>query len=80
MTACFSARREDHFEKKMSKNDLPSGFCKIGPRNTLFIFGRKIVVCFVRFVATFPILAYFFLIEALAHRAEKYAFKEQIIR
>ena len=26
--------------------DLPFRFCKIGLRNTLFIFGRKIVVCY----------------------------------
>ena len=27
------------------KTDLPFRFCKIGLRNTLFIFGRKMVVC-----------------------------------
>ena len=29
----------------MSKTDLPFKFCKIGLKNTLFIFGRKMVVC-----------------------------------
>ena len=63
------AGREDHFQKKLSKTDLPFKFCKIGLKNTLFIFGRKngrlfcfvVVVCcnFVRFWLTF------FLIEAL---------------
>ena len=41
LTASFWARREDHFQRKFSKTDLPFGFCKIGLRNTLFIFGRK---------------------------------------
>ena len=58
----------------MSKTDLPLRFCKIWLRNTLFIFGRKkwsfvVSVCFVcLFVCLLqlcPILAYFFLIEAL---------------
>ena len=39
--ASDSARREDHFQKKLSKTDLPFKFCKIGLKNTLFIFGRK---------------------------------------
>ena len=42
--ASFSARREDHFKKKLSKINgppIPFRFCKIGLRNTLFIFGRK---------------------------------------
>ena len=54
--------------------DLPFKFCKIGLKNTLFIFGRKngrllllfVVVCCLLFVATlsdFGLL--FFLIEAL---------------
>ena len=75
--ASDSARREDHFQKKLSKTDLPFKFCKIGLKNTLFIFGRKMVVCcfvllFCCFVVLFCllqlclILAYFFfLIEAL---------------
>ena len=47
----------------MSKTDLPFKFCKIGLKNTLFIFGRKngrlLLLLFV--VAIFcPILAYFF--------------------
>ena len=55
------------FKKKLSKTDLPFKFCKIGLKNTLFIFGRKngrllfvvvvvvVVVCcnFVRFWLTF---------------------------
>ena len=39
--ASDSARREDHLKKKLSKMDLPFKFCKIGLKNTLFIFGRK---------------------------------------
>ena len=52
----FSARQEDHLKKKkVSITDLPFRFCKIGLKNTLFIFGRKngrlfVVVCL--FVAT----------------------------
>ena len=40
-----------HFEKKM----CPFKFCKIGLKNTFFIFGRKMVVCclLLLFVATF---------------------------
>ena len=57
----------------MSKTDLPFKFCKIGLKNTLFIFGRKMVVCcfvvlfccFVLFVATLSDFGLpFFLIEA----------------
>ena len=56
--ASFSARRADHFFKKLSKTHLPFRFCKIGLRNTLFIFGRKngrflcLFCFFVCFVAT----------------------------
>ena len=40
--ASDSARRKYHFQKKnLSKTDLPFKFCKIGLKNTLFIFGRK---------------------------------------
>ena len=52
------------FKKKFVQNgrDLPFKFCKIGLKNTLFIFGRKngrLLLLFV--VAIFcPILAYFF--------------------
>ena len=68
----------DHYfasKKNLSKTDLPFKFCKIGLKNTLFISGRKMVVCcfvvllfcfVVLFVATlsdFGLL--FFLIEAL---------------
>ena len=72
--ASDSARRKDHFQKKkLSKTDLPFKFCKIGLKNTLFIFGRKngrllFVVCCLLFVVCCcccllqlcPILAYFF--------------------
>ena len=34
----------------LSKSDIPFRFCIIGLRNTLFIFGRKMVNCFVCFV------------------------------
>ena len=51
------------FKKKLSETDLPFRFCKTGLRNTLFIFGRKMVVCFVCLFVLFvailcPILAY----------------------
>ena len=45
--ASDSARREDHFQKKMSKTDLPFRFFKFGLEILNFIFGRKMVVCFV---------------------------------
>ena len=76
--ASDSARQEDHFQKKkLFKTDLPFKFCKIGLKNTLFISGRKIVVCcfvvllfccfvvllFVATLSDFGLL--FFLIEAL---------------
>ena len=71
--ASDSARREDHFKKNLSKTDLPFKFCKIGLKNTLFIFGRKngrllllFVVCCLLFVATLSDFSLpFFLIEAL---------------
>ena len=49
--ASDSARREDHFQKKI----CPFKFCKIGLKNTLFTFGRKngrllFVVCCLLFV------------------------------
>ena len=69
--ASDSARREDHFKKKLSKTDLPFKFCKIGLKNTLFIFGRKngrlllllLLLLFVATLSDFGLL--FFLIEAL---------------
>ena len=66
--ASDSARREDHFQKRnFSKTDLPFRFCKIGLRNTLFIFGRKcsfvMLFCFVAALPDFGLL--FFKIEAL---------------
>ena len=39
--ASDSACREDHFQKKIVQTDLPFKFCKIGLKNTLFIFCRK---------------------------------------
>ena len=57
LVASDSACRED---QKLSKTDLPFRFCKIGLRNTLFIFGRKMVVCcFVLFVLFVAILSDF---------------------
>ena len=50
-------------KRKLSKTDLPFRFCKIGLRNTLFIFGIKNgrLLLFCLFVATLcPILAYFY--------------------
>ena len=55
--ASFSACREDHFQKDLSKTDLTIRFCKIGLRNILFIFGRKngrlLFVCFVATLSDF---------------------------
>ena len=48
------------FKKELSKTDLPFKFCKIGLKNTLFIFGRKngrLLFCLLQLC---PILAYFF--------------------
>ena len=50
--------------------DLAFRFCKIGLRNNLFIFGRKMVVCYhvffvCLFVATLSDFGFLFLIEAL---------------
>ena len=61
------------FKKNLYKTDLPFKFCKIGLKNTLFIFGRKngrlllfvcLFVCllFVATLSDFGLL--FFLIEA----------------
>ena len=67
-----SARREDHFQKNVSKTNLPFRFCKIGLRNTyllyLFLAEKMVVccfVCFVLFVATLSDFGLLFLIEAL---------------
>ena len=56
----------------MSKTDLPFKFCKIGLKNTLFIFGKKngrllfVVVVVLLFVATLSDFGLLFLkIEAL---------------
>ena len=67
----FWAQRKDYFQK-VSKTDLPFRFCKTGLQNTLFIFGRKMVVCFVLFLNTssnFDFLK--FKIEAQIDQAEK---------
>ena len=78
------------FKKIVQLTDFPFRFCKIGLRNTLFIFGRKMVVyclfClfflffFCLFVAT---LSDFDLLKKnwSTHRAEKdaYSYKEKII-
>ena len=46
LVAICSACREGHFQKKIVQNGSLFRFCKIDPRNTLFIFGReKMVVC-----------------------------------
>ena len=58
------------FKKNLSKMDLPFKFCKIGLKNTLFIFGRKngrslfvvVVVCLLQFFVRFWLT--FFKIEA----------------
>ena len=52
----FGSSKGSFSKKDLTKTDLPFRFCKIGLRNTVFIFGRKIVVCF---VANTPILTYF---------------------
>ena len=41
----FNSSRGSFFKKNLSKTDHPFKFCKIGLKNTLFIFGRKMVVC-----------------------------------
>ena len=47
-------------KKNLSKTDLPFKFCKIGLKNTLFIFGRKngrlLFVCFVATLSDFGFL------------------------
>ena len=62
----FGSSKGSFSKKNLSKTDLPFKFCKIGLKNTLFIFGRKMVVCCCLFVCCLvqlcPILAYFFLI------------------
>ena len=46
-------------KKKLSKTDLPFKFCKIGLKNTLFISGRKMVVCcFVLLFCCFVVLLF----------------------
>ena len=66
--ASDSARREDHFQKKICpKRTFPSNFVKLVSKILYLFLAEKMVVCclFVCFVAIFcPILAYFFKIEA----------------
>ena len=45
MFCLVSSSRGSFSKKNLSKTDLPFNFCKIGLKNTLFIFGRKMVVC-----------------------------------
>ena len=60
----FSSSKGSISKKNLSKTDLPFRFCKIGLRNTLFIFVRKkwsFVVClFVCFVAALSDFGLFF--------------------
>ena len=87
LVASFSARQEDHFQKKLSiKWTFPSDFVKLGSKILYLFLAEKMVVCFVLvvcFVCLFvaipcPILVYFFL-NWRTHRAEKDAFKEKMI-
>ena len=58
-TVSFSARREDHFQKKWSKADLPFRFCKIGSEILYLFLAEKLsFVCFV-LLQLCSILAYF---------------------
>ena len=43
--ASNSARREDHFQKILSKTDLPFKFCKIGLKILYLFLVEKMVVC-----------------------------------
>ena len=55
----FSSSRGSFSKKKLSKTDLPFKFCKIGLKNTLFISGRKMVVCcFVLLFCCFVVLLF----------------------
>ena len=71
--ASFSARREDHFQKKLSETDLIFRFCKIGLRKN-----GRLLFCFVCCNTLFDFSLLFFNLST--HRAEKDAFKEKIIR
>ena len=64
----------------MSKRTFPSIFCKIGLRNTLFIFGRLMVVCCL-FVCCFlqhfvPFWLTFFKIKALIELRKMFSRKK----
>ena len=68
----FGSSKGSFSKKKLSKTDLPFKFCKIGLKNTLFIFGRKngrllfvcLFVCLLlQFLSDFGLL--FLKIEAL---------------
>ena len=55
----FRLVRRIIFKNHLFKTDVPFRFCKIGLRNTLFIFGRKngrLFVCFVATLSDFGLL------------------------
>ena len=62
LVASDSARREDHFQKKICpKRTFPSNFVKLVSKILYLFLAEKMVVCCCLFVAIFcPILAYFF--------------------
>ena len=79
LMASFLARQRIIFKKNCPKRIFPSDFVKLGSEvgNTLFIFGRKMVV----FVCCNTLSDFGLLFKNLStHRAEKVAFKEKIIR
>ena len=68
--ASFSARQEDHFQKKLSERAFCLDFIKLGTEILYLFLAEKwsFVVCFLLFVVCwlfvailYPILAYFFL-------------------
>ena len=84
--ASDSARREDHFQKKICpKRTFPSNFVKLVSKILYLFLAEKMVVCcclfvcllFVATLSDFSLL--FFLIEALIE-LKKDASKEKIIR
>ena len=80
----LSSRELRKMKKKLSKTDLSFKFCKIGLKNTLFIFGRKngrllllfvvVVVCcnFVRFWLTFFLIEAFIELRKMLSRKKLY--------
>ena len=69
----FGSSRESFSIFFCQKRTFRSDFVKLRSKNTLFIFGREMVVCFVFCVAILrPILAYFFInCTCSSRRAEK---------